>query len=163
MVDTHTHAHTYDVTVEWTGNLGQGTADYRAFSRDHEVLAGAKPPIAASADPAFRGDPDRWNPEELLLSALSQCHMLWYLHLCASSGIQVTDYEDHARGTMTMDAAGGGGEFTEVVLRPAVAVADASMVERAVALHAEVPARCFIARSVSFPVRHAPDVRVEGP
>jgi organic hydroperoxide reductase OsmC/OhrA len=153
--------HAYEVTVEWTGNLGEGTRDHRAFSRAHDVLAGTKPPIAASADPAFRGDEERWNPEELLLSALAQCHMLWYLHLCSVRGVVVSAYEDHATATMAMDASGGGGAFTEAVLRPEVTVDDETMVETARGLHAEVPARCFIARSVNFPVRHEPTVRTQ--
>ncbi|MFC9242418.1 OsmC family protein [Streptomyces decoyicus] len=152
--------HTYDLTIEWTGNLGSGTDTYRSFSRDHEVLAEGKDPIAASSDPAFRGDPRRWNPEELLVSSVAQCHMLWYLHLCAAGGVTVVDYEDRAHGVMTMDEAGGGGQVTEVTLHPEVTVADASMVEKAQALHAEVHALCFIARSVNFPIRHHPVIRV---
>ncbi|PWI42966.1 OsmC family protein [Streptomyces sp. ICBB 8177] len=154
MADTHT----YDVAIEWTGNLGPGTAGYRAYGRDHEILAAGKSPIAASADPAFRGDPARWNPEELLVASVAQCHMLWYLHLCATGGVVVVDYEDHARGVMTMDDSGGGGRITEVVLRPEVTVADPVMTDKAQALHGEVHAVCFIARSVAFPIRHEPSV-----
>ncbi|GGN34895.1 peroxiredoxin [Streptomyces kronopolitis] len=153
--------HGYDVVIEWTGNYGSGTDSYRSFSRAHEVLAAGKPPIAASADPAFRGDPARWNPEELLVASVAQCHMLWYLHLCAVGGVNVVDYEDRAHGVMTMDASGGGGQITEVTLRPEVTVADASMAEKAQALHDEVQSVCFIARSVNFPIRHAPSIRVQ--
>jgi organic hydroperoxide reductase OsmC/OhrA len=151
--------HRYEVTVRWTGDNGSGTSDYRGYRRDHEIHGAGKPVIPGSSDPAFRGEAGRWNPEELLVAALSQCHMLWYLHLCATAGVVVTGYADTAAGTMTMDPAGGGGQFTEVVLRPAVTVADPSMTGRAQALHDEVGALCFIARSVSFPVRHEPTVR----
>ncbi|MBF6049524.1 OsmC family peroxiredoxin [Streptomyces sp. NRRL B-1677] len=153
--------HTYDIAVEWTGNLGSGTDSYRSFSRDHEVLAAGKAPIAASSDPAFRGDPARWNPEELLVASVAQCHMLWYLHLCAVGGVTVVDYEDRAHGVMTMDESGGGGRITEVTLRPEVTVAEASMVEKARALHGEVQSVCFIARSVNFPIRHEPRIHVQ--
>ncbi|MGW2597684.1 OsmC family protein [Streptomyces klenkii] len=153
--------HTYDVAVEWTGNLGSGTDSYRSFSRDHEVLAAGKAPIAASSDPAFRGDPARWNPEELLVASVAQCHMLWYLHLCAVGGVTVIDYEDRAHGVMTMDESGGGGRITEVTLRPEVTVAQAAMVEKARALHGEVQSVCFIARSVNFPIRHEPRIHVQ--
>ena len=156
-----TATHTYDVTVEWTGNLGSGTDGYRSFSRAHEVLADGKSGIAASADPAFRGDPARWNPEELLVASVAQCHMLWYLHLCAAGGITVVDYEDHAHGVMAMDESGGGGQITEVTLRPEVTVADASTVEKARSLHGNVPSVCFIARSVNFPITHTPVIRVQ--
>jgi organic hydroperoxide reductase OsmC/OhrA len=151
--------HTYDVTVEWTGNLGSGTDGYRSFSRAHEVLGDGKTPIAASSDPAFRGDPALWNPEELLVASVAQCHMLWYLHLCAVNQVVVTDYADHAHGVMTMDESGGGGQISEVTLRPEVTVAKASMMEKAHSLHDDINAVCFIARSVNFPIVHIPVIR----
>ena len=151
--------HRYDVAVSWTGNRGSGTSGYREYDRDHEVRAGERPVIAASSDPVFQGDPNRWNPELELAAAASQCHMLWYLHLCAEGGVVVTDYADTPVGTMTMDATGGGGKFTDVILRPAVTVAEPSMADKAMALHDEINAVCYIARSVNFPVRHQPTVR----
>ena len=151
--------HRYEPSVRWTGNAGSGTSDYRAYLRDHEVHRSGKPVIPGSSDLAFRGDPSRWNPEELLVAALAQCHLLWYLHLCAAAGVVVTDYADTPVGTMAMDAEGGGGQFTDVLLRPAVTVADPSMTGKAMDLHGEVGALCFIARSVGFPVRHEPTVR----
>jgi organic hydroperoxide reductase OsmC/OhrA len=152
--------HHYEMIVRWTGNTGSGTSDYRAYQRDHEVHADGKPVLPGSSDPAFRGNAARWNPEELLVASLAQCHMLWYLHLSAVGGVVVTDYVDTPVGTMMMDATGGGGQFTDVVLRPAVTVADPSMADKAMALHDEINAVCFIARSVNFPVRHQPTVRV---
>jgi organic hydroperoxide reductase OsmC/OhrA len=153
--------HTYDVSVTWTGNRGTGTSGYRAYERDHEVRANGLPAIAASSDPSFRGGPGRWNPELQLTAALSQCHMLWYLHLCAVAGVAVTSYADEAHGVMAEEA-DGGGRFTEVVLRPRVTVASASMIEAATALHAEANAKCFIANSVNFPVRHEPAITAVG-
>jgi organic hydroperoxide reductase OsmC/OhrA len=151
--------HRYEMTVQWTGNTGSGTSSYRAYGRDHEIHGDGKPVIPGSSDPAFRGDAARWSPEELLVAALSQCHMLWYLHLCSTGGVAVTGYTDTPAGTMAMDATGGGGQFTDVVLCPAVTVADPSMADKALALHEEIGALCFIARSVNFPVRHEPTVR----
>jgi organic hydroperoxide reductase OsmC/OhrA len=153
--------HHYEVTVAWTGNRGMGTSGYRDFGREHEVSADGRPVIPASSDPAFRGDPARWNPELELLAALSQCHMLWYLHLCATSGVVVTGYVDAAEGTMAEDA-DGAGRFTEAVLRPQVTVAGTDMIDSATALHKEASAKCFIANSVNFPVRHEPTVTVGG-
>src|SRR5215472_8467847 len=75
--------HSYNISVRWTGNRGTGTSGYRAYERDHDVTAEGRPVIAASSEPHFRGDPARWNPELELTAALAQCHMLWYLHLCA--------------------------------------------------------------------------------
>ena len=149
--------HHYQVSVTWTGDRGTGTSGYRAFDRDHDVRADGPPPLQGSADPAFRGDPSRWNPEQLLVASLSQCHMLWYLHLCADAGVIVTEYADDAGGAMS-ETADGGGRFDEVVLAPRVVVTEDSMVERASALHAAAHERCFIANSVNFPVRHEPEV-----
>lgn len=151
--------HGYEVAVRWTGDTSEGTAAYRSYSRDHDVVAADKPPIHASADPAFVGDPARWNPEELLLASLAQCHMLTYLALCSLNGVVVTAYEDAARGTMRETS--GHGQFTEVVLSPVVTVASEAMTQKAVSLHEAAHTGCFIANSVAFPVRHAPTVQVQ--
>ncbi|GGP06257.1 peroxiredoxin [Nonomuraea glycinis] len=148
--------HTYATTTTWTGNQGTGTSGYRAYTRDHTLAADGREVIVASSDPAFRGDAARWNPELLLVGALSECHMLAYLRLCADAGIVVTAYVDHAGGTMAETA--GGGHFTEAVLRPQVTVESPDMVEAAIRLHADAHKSCFIAASVKFPVRHEPEV-----
>jgi organic hydroperoxide reductase OsmC/OhrA len=147
--------HRYQVEVAWTGNRGQGTTGYRAYDRTLEVRGRGKPPIPGSSDPVFRGDPERWNPEELLVASLSQCHMLSYLHLAAVAGVVVLAYADSAEGTM-LERDDGGGRFTEVVLRPVVTVASAEMADKADGLHDRAHELCFIANSVNFPVRHQP-------
>lgn len=152
--------HTYTTTTRWTGNDGSGTSSYRAYRRDHDVVAGGKAPIACSSDPAFRGDRTRYNPEELLVASLSACHMLWYLHLCAVSGVVVTGYVDTASGTMD-ESTDGSGQFSSVVLRPAVRIAAGSDAGAAAELHHKAHEMCFIARSVNFPVRCEPEVRVD--
>lgn len=151
--------HEYTVGVEWHGNRGTGTSGYRDYSRELVVSAAGKHPLEGSADKPFRGDPARWNPEELLLAALAQCHLLSYLHVAVTVGVVVTAYEDDAHGTMVEDGKGGGA-FTEVVLRPRVTVADASMVDAALTAHGRANELCFIARSVNFPVRHEPEIVV---
>ena len=118
------------VSVAWTGNRGTGTSGYRAYGRDHDVRAPGLPPIAGSSDRAFHGDRDRWNPELELTAALSQCHLLSYLHVCADAGVVVTAYSDDARGTMA-ETGDGGGHFVEVVLRPRVTVSAESMIDAA--------------------------------
>ncbi len=152
-------AHAYAVRVDWTGNLGPGTTDYRAYSRDHVVGSGGKPTIAGSADRVFRGDRDRWNPEELLVASLAQCHMLWYLDLAARRGVVVTDYTDEAHGRM-IEHTDGSGEFAEVTLRPKVTIAPGCSTEVAEEIHHAVHELCFIARSVNFPVRVEPQTAV---
>ena len=154
--------HDYETRLRWTGDRGAGTADRRSYGREHVIAAGGKPELAGSSDPAFRGDASRWNPEELLVAALSGCHMLMYLDLCARAGVVVLSYEDVASGVMA-EAADGGGEFREVVLRPRVSVAESSMLPGAEEQHAAAHRLCFIARSVNFEVRHEPVTTVADP
>ena len=152
--------HTYEVAVAWSGNIGSGTSGYRDYARDHEVSAAGPAVIAGSSDPHFRGDATRWNPEQLLVVSLSQCHLLWYLHLAAEAGVVVVAYRDAAVGHMSED--GGAGAFTDVVLRPQVTVAEAGMVATAEALHDRAHGLCYVANSVNFPVRHEPSTAVAG-
>lgn len=149
--------HHYELDVTWTGNSGSGTSGYRDYARSHEIGAPGKPTIAGSADPAFRGDPHAWNPEELLVASVSQCHMLWVLALCAQSGIVVTGYTDHPSGTMA-ETADGGGHFTEVTLRPAVQLADPDpdLTGALTDIHERAHRLCFIANSVNFEVSIQP-------
>lgn len=142
--------HSYTATVTWTGNTGAGTASYRGYSRDHEIALPGKPPIAGSSDPAFRGNPARVNPEEMLVCSLSTCHMLWFLHLACEAGVVVESYEDLPDGEMT-EAADGAGQFTRVTLRPKVTISKGDATRMA-ALHHRAHEMCFIARSVNFPV-----------
>jgi organic hydroperoxide reductase OsmC/OhrA len=118
------------------------------------IEVAGKPPLLGSSDPHFRGDPTRYNPEELLLASLSACHMLWFLHLSATSGVVVEEYRDAAEGTMETST-DGSGRFTGVTLHPSVVVRHGSDSEVA-SLHDRAHAMCFIARSVNFPVRHEP-------
>lgn len=155
-------AHHYAVQIQWTGNRGTGTSHYRAYGRDHTLTSPGKHQILGSADRAFHGDVDRWNPEELLLAALSQCHMLSYLHVALKHGVVVLGYTDNAIGTMAQNAAGGG-QFTAATLRPQVTIADPAQVELAASLHAEAAKACFIAASVNFPIGHEPVTRVAEP
>jgi organic hydroperoxide reductase OsmC/OhrA len=147
--------HHYKTTTTWVGNRGQGTANYRAYDRNHDIAVEGRPDILCSSDPAFRGDTSRHNPEILLVASLSGCHMLWYLHLCADNNITVTEYTDEATGTMEENK-DGSGQFVEVTLNPRVTVADKSMIEKANELHHKANQMCFIARSVKFPVHHKP-------
>lgn len=153
--------HRYTTQVRWIGNLGPGTSGYRGYSRDHEISAGGRLPIPGSSDPEFRGDPARYNPEELLVASLSSCHMLWYLHLAADAGVVVVDYLDEASGTMD-ESAEGGGHFTGVALRPQIGVAPGANLALAAALHEQAHQKCFIANSVNFPVRCEPVIEERG-
>lgn len=148
--------HTYSLEVTWQGNRGPGTTGYRDYERDVLLEAGGKPPLEGSADKTFRGDAARWNPEELLVAALSQCHLLSYLHVCVMNDVVVTAYTDSPVGTMLQE--GIGGRFTRVLLRPRVTVASPEMIEIALRIHRDASEACFIAASVNFEVAHEPTV-----
>jgi organic hydroperoxide reductase OsmC/OhrA len=153
--------HTYRVSVRWTGDLGSGTREYRGYSRDHVLEFADKPPILASSGMSPRSDPHRHNPDELLVAALSSCHLLWYLHLCSQAGVVVTAYADDAEGILEL-APDGAGRFVGATLRPRVRVRDGSL-ETAQRLHGEAHRRCFIANSVNFPVECVPTAEREPP
>lgn len=153
--------HHYALTTTWTGNRGTGTSGYRDYSRDVTIDIAGKPSLLASSDKPFRGDPTRWNPEDLLLAALSECHLLSYLHACATTDVVVTSYRDSAEGLMREDGRGGGA-FAWVALRPEVEVSDAAMRDAALAAHEQAHEWCFIANSVNFEVRVEPVITVAG-
>ena len=157
-------SHRYHVDLTWTGNRGDGTAHYRAYERAYQVAASGKPTILGSADPTFRGDAGRWNPEELLLSSVASCHMLWFLHLAANQGLKVLDYQDSSQATMTEDG-DGGGRFTVICLYPQVQLAQPDSDEQrqhqqalVESLHDEANRLCFVANSLSLPVHHQASV-----
>ena len=144
--------HNYRTALRWTGNRGVGTSDYRAYGREHEISSEGKTiTIPGSSDPHFRGNADRYNPEEMLVASLSACHMLSYLHLCAINRIVVVSYEDEAAGVM-VESANGGGRMTSVTLRPRVTITAGSDAALAEKLHHQAHELCFIANSVNFPV-----------
>lgn len=152
--------HHYSTILQWMGNEGSGTQNYRSYSRNHTITAeGKHHQILGSSDPSFLGDPSKYNPEELFLSSLSACHMLWYLHLCSEHNITVTEYIDQATGTMEVDQ-NGSGRFTEVKLHPHIKISNAGMIDQANALHQKANEMCFIANSCNFNIGHHPKTEV---
>lgn len=152
--------HFYKVEVRWTGNKGLGTEHYKAYSRNYEIVVDGKiQAIRGSSDPLFLGDSTRYNPEDLFLSSLSACHMLWYLHLCSSESIVVLEYADSATGTMEI-LSDGSGRFVEVTLHPEISIRDQEHVEKAMALHVDANKKCFIANSCNFSISHKPKIKV---
>lgn len=146
--------HHYEVGMKWVGNQGVGTKSYATYSRNHVYSQPGKPEIPGSSDVAFRGDPTRYSPEDLLVGAISSCHMLWYLHLCSTHGIIVEEYDDHAAGVME-EFADGNGRFTSITLRPRIVISKGDAA-KANALHEQAHHFCFIANSVNFPVTCEP-------
>jgi organic hydroperoxide reductase OsmC/OhrA len=150
--------HHYKARLTWDGNRGDGTSTYQGYGREWRIEMAGKPALQGSADPAFRGDPERHNPEDLFLAAISSCHLLTYLALCAKFGVNVIAYEDRASGVMREDARGGG-KFEEVLLEPVVTIANEEQRERALELHERAHELCYIASSCSVPIRHRATIK----
>jgi organic hydroperoxide reductase OsmC/OhrA len=153
-------SHRYRTHLTWTGGGNADASAFRNHDRSYHLDAPGKPTIAGSSDKVFRGNAARWNPEDLLVAALSSCHHLWYMGLCAAAGIIVVAYEDEAEGEMIEEAPGGAGQFVRVTLRPRVRLARGADRGKALALHESAHKNCFVARSVNFPVEVAPTVEV---
>lgn len=147
--------HHYSLTIKWTGNKGSGTSGYRDYARNHTVMVDQKEEIKCSSDPVFLGDKTKYSPEELMVAAVAGCHMLWYLHLCADSGIIVEDYLDHPVGTL-IEYSDGSGHFTNITLQPVITVTDKSVIDKANELHKRANELCFIANSCNFIINHKP-------
>lgn len=145
--------HSYTLKTTWTGNTGEGTAAYRSYERSHTIEIPGKPDLYGSADPTFRGDKSRHNPEDLLLAALSACHMMSFLHVCVTEKIVVTAYEDNATGEMQVNS-DGSGHFISVTLHPIVTISPSETNVDLDELHHRAQKLCFIANSVNFPVHH---------
>jgi organic hydroperoxide reductase OsmC/OhrA len=146
--------HTYNARIVWDGNLGDGTSSYAGYGRQYRTVIDGKPDLAGSADPSFRGEREKHNPEDLFLASISACHMLTYLALCARQGTVVVAYEDTASGTMSNE------RFEEVILRPRVTITDAARADEATKLHERAHALCFIANSCSVPIHVQPVIEV---
>ncbi len=152
--------HEYKSIINWKGNRGEGTVSYRNYDRNYEVIIDGKSEIIqGSSDPAFLGDASKYNPEDLFLSSIASCHMLWYLHLCAVNGIILMTYSDSSIGIMEEDQHGKG-MFTDVILHPEITITDKQSISKAIELHSEANKMCFIANSLNFRVKHKPKVKV---
>ena len=145
----------FTARIEWTGNTGDGNRRYLGYKRTWSITTPGKPPVSCSNDPDLGGDPSLHNPEDLLLTSLASCHMLWYLHLASNAGVHVLAYADAPEGFGETEK-NGAGRFTAVTLHPRVTVSPGTDLIRAHDLHKEVGQYCFIARSVNFPIHHEP-------
>lgn len=143
-------SHTFAISLEWQSNLRSPDAALAEYSREGVMTAAGHDPVSVSAAGGFGGDIARWNPEELVIGALSQCHMLSFLWVARDEGVAILDYRDDAQGSMEMR--GGTGAMTQVTLRPHVVVASTSEADRVEALHERAAGMCIIRASVNFPV-----------
>ena len=155
-----TKTHEYTASIQWTGNTGEGTRSYRSYDRDWSIVTDGKSEVICSNDPVLGGDPTKHNPEDLLVSSVASCHMLWYLHLCSSAGITVLSYKDTPLGLGEMQPSGAG-RFLSITLRPKITITAESDIEKAEAIHGDIHQYCFIARSLNFPVAIEPEITRE--
>lgn len=151
--------HHYKASLIWTGNSGKGTSKYSVYKRDYTIQIDGKPDIKGSSDPAFQGDRNRHNPEEMLIASISSCHMLWYLHLCSINEITVVEYQDLAEGEM-IEKENGSGYFQSAILKPEVVILESDKKELAIELHEMANEMCFIANSCNFKISHEPSISV---
>lgn len=149
--------HLFFSSIVWTGNLGSGTDTYTTYSRSHTVSSVSKESIHCSSDPMFRGDASKYNPEELFLSSISSCHMLWYLHLCADAKIVVVEYKDDCEGILKLDEHSLG-KFEHITLRPTIIISEVAKIEKAKELHQLAHKFCFIAQSLNVHVSIEPTI-----
>jgi len=145
--------HIFKAALNWTSNQKQEEKTSRKYAKSHKITIEGKPVLDVSAAKAFKGDPELYNPEDLLLSSLVSCHMMSYLYVCSQNGIEVLEYSDNAEATLEVSQ-DGSGRFTEVRLNPKVKIANADKIQEALELHTKANQLCFIANSCNFPVLH---------
>jgi len=145
--------HLFKAEVKWTSDQKPVDSTKRFYSKSHKIVIERKPVLNVSAAKAFKGDPELYNPEDLLLSSLVSCHMMSYLYVCSQNGIEVLEYSDNAEATLEV-AADGSGRFVEVRLNPKVKISNSDKIELANDLHTKANQLCFIANSCNFPILH---------
>ncbi|AOC94606.1 OsmC-like protein [Flavobacterium anhuiense] len=148
-----TFKHTFKAKLNWNSRQNQEESSKRFYSKTHQIKIEGKPVLDVSAAKAFKGDPELYNPEDLLLSSLVSCHMMSYLYVCSQNGIEVLEYSDNAEATLEVNP-DGSGRFTEVRLHPKVKISNSDQIELALELHQKANQLCFIANSCNFPVLH---------
>lgn len=145
--------HLFKAAINWTSNQNPSDSTKRFYSKSHQVKIEGKPLLNVSAAKAFKGDPELYNPEDLLLSSLVSCHMMSYLYVCSQNGIEVLEYSDHAEAILEVNP-DGSGRFVAVRLKPKVKISNLDKIELAIELHIKANKLCFIANSCNFPVLH---------
>lgn len=147
--------HRYRATCSWSGSTAAG---YHAYDRTHVAAAEpAEARLTLASDPAFLGDPAHLNPEQLVVLAASSCQLLSFLAVASRARLDVREYDDDA--TATMPEADKPVRLAEIVLRPRIVLAAGPSEQRVRHLVEVAHRECFIANSLSTPVRVEPEIR----
>ena len=147
--------HLFKVALSWISKEETAQSAFKFYSKSHTISIQHKPDLNISAAKAFKGDPALYNPEDLLLSSLTSCHMMSYLYCCKQNNIEVISYTDDAEATLEVND-DGSGRIVEVMLHPKVIISNPTQIELAISLHKKANELCFIANSCNFPVFHSP-------
>lgn len=145
--------HLFKAAINWTSKQNPPDSTKRFYSKSHQIKIEGKPVLEVSAAKAFKGDPELYNPEDLLLSSLVSCHMMSYLYVCSQNGIEVLEYSDNAEATLEVSP-NGSGRFVAAKLYPKVKILNPEQIQLALDLHQKANELCFIANSCNFPVMH---------
>jgi organic hydroperoxide reductase OsmC/OhrA len=149
------HEHRYSTALSWEGSTGEG---YDGYGRSHTVTAApAADPLDLSSDTAFRGDPARLNPEQLLVAAASSCQLLSFLAVAAKARIDVVNYTDDAEAVMPEDSRPM--QITSITLHPVITLGagSAGVTDERLAQLVETAHReCFISNSLRSEVQVLP-------
>lgn len=148
--------HLFKASLSWIDKREEAKQpSSQIYRKSHRIAIEGKPDIQVSAAKAFKGDPNLYNPEDLLLSSLVSCHMMAYLYVCSENNIEVISYRDTADALLETTA-DGSGRFVKATLNPQVVISDPTKIELALSLHKKANQLCFIANSCNFPIHHYP-------
>lgn len=152
--------HLFKAKLNWDSISKEVTTDSKRYTKTHQIVIDGKEILNVSAAKAFKGDPDLYNPEDLLLSSVVSCHMMSYLYVCLQNDITVVSYQDNAEGTLEV-LENGSGRFIEIRLNPKIIIKEKEKIEEAIDLHTKANELCFIANSCNFPILHFPICEIE--
>ena len=152
--------HLFKAKLNWNSIPKEVITNTKRYTKTHQIAIDGKEILNVSAAKAFKGDPNLYNPEDLLLSSVVSCHMMSYLYVCSQNDITVVSYQDNAEGTLEV-LENGSGRFVEIRLNPSVIIKEKEKIAQALSLHTKASELCFIANSCNFPILHFASCEVE--
>jgi organic hydroperoxide reductase OsmC/OhrA len=151
--------HLFKAKLDWFSETKNLDSVIKKYTKSHTIAIEGKAILNVSAAKAFKGDPQCYNPEDLLLSSVVSCHMMSYLYVCAQNGIEVVSYTDEAEAILEV-LEDGSGRFIQISLHPKIIITQANKIDEALQLHKKANQLCFIANSCNFSIVHFPSCEV---